>query len=72
MSSAKWWTLQCFISTCRSLIYSRKSKGFKTDPCGIPHVLLEVLDAKPLTDTNCLRFAKYHSNHLFVNSRIPQ
>ena len=71
VSSAKWCTLQCFIATCRSLMYSKKSKGPKTDPCGTRHVILEVLDAKPLTDTNCLHFAKYNSNHLFINLRIP-
>ena len=32
--------------------------------------ILEVLDTKPLIDTNCLRFAKYDSNHLFVNPRV--
>ena len=62
---------KCFIATCRSLMYIRKSKDPKTDPCGTPHVILEVLDSKPLIDTNCLRFAKYDSNHLFANPRIP-
>ena len=63
LSSAEWWTLQCFIATLRPLMYSRKSKGLTTDPCGTPHVILEVLDAKPFIDTNWLRFAKYDSNH---------
>ena len=71
VSPAKWYTLQCFIATCRSEIYSGKSKGPKTNPCGKPDVIHEVLDAKPLVDTNCLRFAKYDSSHLFVNPRIP-
>ena len=48
-------------------MYIRKSKSPNIDPCGTLHVILEVLDAKPLTDTNCLRFAKYDSNHLFAN-----
>ena len=48
-------------------MYIRKSKGPKTDPCGTLHVILEVLDSKPLIDTNCLRFDKYDSNHLFEN-----
>ena len=43
VSSAEWWTLECFIATCRSLIYSRKTKGPETDPCGTPHVILQVL-----------------------------
>ena len=30
-------------------MYIRKSKGPKTDPCGTPYVILEVLDSKPLT-----------------------
>ena len=30
-------------------MYIRKSKGPKTDPCGTPHVILEGLDSKPLT-----------------------
>ena len=64
VSLAKWGTLQCFIATRRSLMYGRKSKGRKVDPCGTP---LEVLDAKPLIDRNSLRFAKYNSNHLFAN-----
>ena len=68
VSLAKWWTWQCFIATRRSLMYGRKSKGGKVDPCGTP---LEVLDAKPLIDRNSLRFAKYNSNHLFANPRIP-
>ena len=59
------------IATCRSLMYSKKSKGPKTDPCGTFSVILEVFDAKPLIDTNCLWFAKYDSNHLFANPHIP-
>ena len=41
-------------------MYIRKIKGPKTDPCGTPYVILEVLDSKPLADTNCLRFAMIH------------
>ena len=52
-------------------MYIRKSKGPKTDPCGTPHEIPEVLDSKLLIDTNCLRFAKYDSSHLFANPRIP-
>ena len=40
-------------------MYSRNKKGPKTDPCGTPQVILEILDAKPLIDTNCLRSANY-------------
>ena len=71
VSSAKWWNLQCFITTCKSLMYIRKMKGPKTDPCGTPHVILEVHDSKPLIHTNCWWFAKYDSNRLFPNPHIP-
>ena len=43
-------------------MYLRKSKGPKTDPCGTTHVIIEVLNSKPLIDANCLQFA---------NPRIP-
>ena len=33
-------------------MYSKSSKGLKTDPCGTPQVILEVFDAKPLADTD--------------------
>ena len=52
-------------------MYIRKSNSCKTGPSGTPHVILEVLDAKPLIDTNCLRFAKYDSNHLLFTPSIP-
>ena len=70
VSSAKWLTLQCFIATCISLIYNRKRGGPKTDPCGTPNLILEVLDANPLIGINCSRFAKYDLHHLFVNPRV--
>ena len=59
------------IATCRTLMYIRKSKGPETDPCGTPHIIFKVLDATPLIETNCLWFAKYGSNYLFANPRIP-
>ena len=52
-------------------MYMRKSKGPKTDPCGTPHVTLELLDTKPMIHKNCLLFAKYDSNHVFANPLIP-
>ena len=61
VSSAKRRTFQCFIATCRFLMYIRKNKSPKTDSCGTLHVVLELLDSKPSIDTNCLRFAKYDS-----------
>ena len=49
VSSAEWWTLECFIATCRSLWHTT---------CNTSST-----DAKPLIDTNCLRFTKYDSNN---------
>ena len=71
VSSAKWCTLPCFYATCRSLMYIRETKVPKTELCGTPHVIIGVLDAKPLIDTNYLPFAKYDSIHLFANPCIP-
>ena len=51
-------------------MYIRKGQGPKTDPCGTPDVIFELLDSKPLIGTNCLRFAKYDSDHLFANPLI--
>ena len=68
--SRKWWTLQCFIATWRSWMYSRKSPGPKTVPCGTPQVILEILYANPLINTICLKSTKYDLNHLFASSWI--
>ena len=48
-------------------MYIRKSKGLKTDPCGTPHVIVEVLDSNPLLDTNCFWF-----NYLETNGTLIQ
>ena len=73
MPLAKWQTLHFFY--CYTLMPKRKSKCRKTDHFGILHVIvldvLEVIDAKPLTDKNCLWFPKYESNHLFAGRYIP-
>ena len=50
---------KCFIATWRSVMSHRNRKGPKTDPCGTPQVILEILDAKPFIDTNCLRSVEY-------------
>ena len=38
---------------------NRNRQGPKTDPCGTPQVILEILHAKPFIDTNCLRSVEY-------------
>ena len=39
-----------------SLMYSKKSIGPRTDPCGTPDVTSVMSDRAPLTETRCLRF----------------
>ena len=39
-----------------SLMYSKKSIGPRTEPCGTPDVTSGVSDRAPLTETRCLRF----------------
>ena len=56
---------------------NRKSKGPKTDPCGIPQVTLEILDAKPMINTNCIAYGQLNMIqticlliHIFLNDII--
>ena len=49
---------------------NRSSKDSKTDRCGTPQVILEILDAKLFIGKNCLRSVKYDSNIFFANPRI--
>ena len=39
-----------------SFMYSKKSKGPRTEPCGTPDVTSVMSDRAPLTETRCLRF----------------
>ena len=39
-----------------SLMYSKKSIGPRTEPCGTPDVTSVVFDRAPVTETRCLRF----------------
>ena len=39
-----------------SLMYSKKSIGPRTEPCGTPDVTSVMSDRAPLTETRCLRF----------------
>ena len=41
-----------------SLMYSNKSIGPRTEPCGTPDVTSVMSDRAPLTETRCLRFDK--------------
>ena len=67
VSSAKWWTLHCFIIvTWRSLMCGRERNGPKTDPYGTTHVITWSTWCKAIIDTNWLQFAIYNSTHLFA------
>ena len=54
-----------------SLIYSKKSIGPRTEPCGTPDVTSVMSDRDPLTDTRCLRFDRKDVIKLCVLLVIP-
>ena len=55
-----------------SLMYSKKSIGPRTEPCGTPDVTYYVVsDRAPLTETSCLRFDRKDVIQLCVLPVIP-
>ena len=66
VSSEKWWTLQCLIAT-GILMYSRKSKAPKTDPCGTPHLRLDVIYSTECYDPQC---QKLPSSRAFIIASV--
>ena len=54
-----------------SLMYSRKSIGPRTEPCGTPDVTSVMSDRAPLTETRCLRFDRKDVIQLCVLLVIP-
>ena len=54
-----------------SLMYSKKSIGPRTEPCGTPDVTSVVSDRAPLTETRCLRFDRKDVIQLCVLPVIP-
>ena len=54
-----------------SLMYSKKSAGPRTEPCGAPDVTYVVSDRAPLTETRCLRFDRKYVIQLCVLPVIP-
>ena len=54
-----------------SLIYSKKSIGPRTEPCGTSDVTSVVSDRAPLTETRCLRFDRKDVLQLCVLPVIP-
>ena len=54
-----------------SLMYSKKSIGPRTEPCGTPDVTYVVSARAPLTETRCLRFDRKDVIQLCVLPVIP-
>ena len=54
-----------------SLMYSMKSIGPRTVPCGTPDVTSVVSDRAPLTETRCLRFDRKDVIQVCVLPVIP-
>ena len=54
-----------------SLMYSKKSIGPRTEPCGTPDVTSVMSDKAPLTETSCLRFDRKEVIQLCVLPVIP-
>ena len=56
-----------YLTDCgRSLMYMRKSKGPKIDPCGTPHTSSAGSDKVESTSTMKLLFVKYDLNQAIV------
>ena len=56
---------------------NRKSNGPKPDPCGIPQITLEILDARPMINKNCIAYGQLNMIqticlliHIFPNDII--
>ena len=54
-----------------SLLYSKKSMGPRTEPCGTPDVTAVMSDRAPLTETRCLRLDSTDVIQLCVLPVIP-
>ena len=54
-----------------SLMYSKKSIGPRTEPCGTPDVTSVMSDRAPFTETRCLRFDRKYVIQLCVLPVIP-
>ena len=52
-------------------MYSKKSIGPRTEPCGTPDVTSVVSDRAPLTETRCLRFDRKDVIQVCVLPVIP-
>ena len=71
VSSAKWWTIHFLSALCMSLMYIRKSRGPRIDPCGTPQFISRYFDSKPLDFVHCFLLVKYERNHSSEGPLIP-
>ena len=71
VSSANKRTEFSLIALHISLIYNRKNKGPKTEPCGTPQVMGCSLDFTPFTSVYWRRFVKYDLKKSFEWPLIP-
>ena len=67
LSSAKRRILDCTFS----FMYSKKSIGPRTEPCGTPDVTSAMSGRAPLTETRCSRFDRKYLIQLCVLPVIP-
>ena len=59
LSSAKWWINESEIASFRPLMFIRKSKGPRTDPCRTPYDIMVPLERVLLIEVCCFRFVRY-------------
>mgnify|MGYP001595851294 CR=1 FL=1 len=71
VSSAKSRTLELETYSGRSLMYIRKSKGPRTEPCGTPDATAMVSDCDPFSTTDCVLLSRNDFIHLSVSPLMP-
>ena len=55
----------------RSMTYTKKSRGGRTDPCGTPILRFTVVDRTPLTFTLCVLSWRWDLNQASAAPRMP-
>ena len=54
-----------------SFMYTKKSNGPRTEPCGNPNFITSFVELNPLMETNCLLLVRYELNQSLVVTLIP-
>ena len=62
---------ESLIELCKSIMYKRKSRGPRNDPCGIPKLTLTRSDEIPLIETCCILFVRQDLNQSLPIPLIP-